>query len=110
MSASAVAQLFTRLQRHCLATEEENAGLRKDRRLAEARITELRDENERLRRELAAKQAEHGELVDQVIDWLGQGEEIVRTGVARVGKPVSNGRPVPQADFDRSFGTSDTPS
>ncbi len=85
MSTAAIGQLFDRLRRLCLASEAENERLRQGRALAEQRITDLRDENERLKGELAAEHSARAELVDQVIDWLGQGEEIVRAGVAKVG-------------------------
>jgi hypothetical protein len=86
MSTAAISQLFDRLRRLCLATEAENERLRQGRALAEQRITDLRDENERLKGELAAERSARAEMVDQVIDWMGQGEEIVRAGVAGVAK------------------------
>lgn len=129
MAETAIAQLFDRLRRLALASEAENVRLRDGHRLAEERITQLRDENERLRRDLSAERAERAELVDQVIDWLGQGEEIVRAGVANVGSaPLAPAQPMrtaiktdlaealggmrermDQRDFDRTFGTGDGP-
>jgi hypothetical protein len=135
VSETAIAQLFDRLRRHVLATEAENARLRDARALAEQRITDLRDENERLKRELAAERASRAELVDQVIDWMGQGEEIVRAGVAKTGPvpaaaadslaPGQTARAAlredlaeltrprerfGQAEFDRTFGSADAPA
>lgn len=85
MSDTAIAQLFDRLRRKVLAVESEAARLTAALAIEKGNAALLRADNERLERELGAERTSRAELVDQVIDWLGQGEEIVREGVAKVG-------------------------
>lgn len=103
MSDTAIAQLFDRLRRKVLAVESEAARLTAALQLEKGNAALLRADNERLERELDAERTSRAELVDQVIDWLGQGEEIVREGVAKVGNeegaPAQTARAAVRADL-----------
>lgn len=103
MSDTAIAQLFDRLRRKVLAVESEAARLTAALAIEKGNAALLRADNERLERELDAERTSRAELVDQVIDWLGQGEEIVREGVAKVGSEeggtVQSARAAVRADL-----------
>lgn len=101
MSTSPNAALFERALRVVRAMEAENTRLKAERDLQRGEIALLRQRTERLEQELQADRSGRAELVEQVIDWLEQGEEIVRAGVATVGRERPLARARAEAPEDR---------
>lgn len=83
--------LLERALRVVRLMEAENTRLKAERDLQRGDIALLRRRTEQLEQELQAARAGRSELVEQVIDWLEQGEEIVRAGLGTP-EPLSSGQ------------------
>lgn len=108
MSAiSAGGALLERGLRAFRLTEAQNARLTAERDLQDGEITLLRKRTERLERELATEREARAILVEHVIDWLEQGEEIVRAAVTKPVRealvPGQTARAAVLADIDEAL-------
>ena len=84
---TAVSQALERIGRLFRATEAENGRLRAEVELLKGETALQQQRIDRLEREIDAARNDRAELVDQVIDWLGQGEEIVRARLPGAAEP-----------------------
>lgn len=81
---SPVVAMLERAVRVVRLTETANGSLKAERDLMAGELAVLTRRLEQREAELAAERSGRADLVEAMIDWLEQGEELVRDGISRV--------------------------